>query len=240
MPLQRPDINCDLGEGIAQEDSIIPLIDVGSIACGGHTGDAVSIRKTLRSCLIHGKKVGAHPAYIDPKNFGRKSQKIPTDQLIQDIYGQIRLFQQIAFSENLPVDHIKFHGALYHDVAHNEALATRLVAFLQAEFPKIPLLLPPHSHLSRIAAAQSLPHRFEVFGDRVYTQGLQLLPRTENGAVLSIAEAVFDQVAEIINYSQISTREGQQILVPVDTICFHGDNPGILNFLPQIRQKWWD
>ncbi|HAZ25802.1 MAG TPA: LamB/YcsF family protein, partial [Algoriphagus sp.] len=39
---------------------------------------------------------------------------------------------------------------------------------------------------------------------------------------------------------KIQTVNGTMISVPADTLCFHGDNPGLLNFLPKIRKKWWN
>ncbi|MGY8914682.1 MAG: LamB/YcsF family protein, partial [Flavobacteriales bacterium] len=33
------DINCDVGEGIGNEESLFPFISSCNIACGGHAGD---------------------------------------------------------------------------------------------------------------------------------------------------------------------------------------------------------
>ena len=45
------DINCDMGEGMGNEAYIMPFISSANIACGGHTGNADSIKRMLR--LVH-------------------------------------------------------------------------------------------------------------------------------------------------------------------------------------------
>ena len=41
------DINCDMGEGMGNEAYIMPFISSANIACGGHTGNADSIKRTM-------------------------------------------------------------------------------------------------------------------------------------------------------------------------------------------------
>ena len=59
------DINCDMGEGMAGDESIMPFINSANIACGGHAGDEDSMRRTLLLCLQYGVAAGAHPSYPD-------------------------------------------------------------------------------------------------------------------------------------------------------------------------------
>ena len=46
-PLLLPQINCDLGEGVAWEEEIFPFVDVASLACGGHFGTQESLDASL-------------------------------------------------------------------------------------------------------------------------------------------------------------------------------------------------
>ena len=48
-PLFIPQINCDLGEGVAWEEEIFPFVDVASLACGGHFGTQDSLDASLVS-----------------------------------------------------------------------------------------------------------------------------------------------------------------------------------------------
>ena len=47
----RPDINCDLGEGIGNDALIIPFITSANIACGYHAGDIDTMHQTIAICL---------------------------------------------------------------------------------------------------------------------------------------------------------------------------------------------
>ncbi|NVJ85659.1 MAG: LamB/YcsF family protein [Algoriphagus sp.] len=239
MKQRALEINSDLGEGVLHEEKIIPYIDTASIACGGHFGNRESIYQTLNSCLKSGKKGGAHPSYPDKENFGRRSLSITTEALIDSIHEQIGLFLEVAKELDMPMDHIKFHGALYNDAASQPDLASSLCEYLSNEFPSTTIFVPPFSAMENAAKENELIIRREVFGDRAYTDDLQLLSRKEKGAVLTDFESVSEHLQLIIEESKIRTISGKLISVQADTICFHGDNAGILDFLPQIRKKWW-
>ena len=68
MPIN---INCDMGEGIGNDELIMPYISSANIACGYHAGDASTIKKTIELCIQHNVAIGAHPSFYDKKNFYR-------------------------------------------------------------------------------------------------------------------------------------------------------------------------
>ena len=45
------DLNCDLGEGAGRDAELMPLITSANIACGGHTGDAASMQRSIADAL---------------------------------------------------------------------------------------------------------------------------------------------------------------------------------------------
>ncbi|GAA0881295.1 5-oxoprolinase subunit PxpA [Algoriphagus jejuensis] len=232
-------INCDLGEGIPHEDKIIPWIDLASIACGGHIGDRNSIAASLDLVRKFEKKAGAHPSYPDRINFGRKTLIIARNDLINSVKKQIQLYLEIASFKGIPADHIKFHGALYNDAAEDQALAELLATFLKNEFPGIPLFVPPQSELEKAALANQLPIRLEIFGDRAYQDDLKLAPRKTQNSLLIQTNQVISHLETILLSGQLTTWSGTLVPIQADTLCFHGDNPGILEFLPQVRKRFW-
>ena len=234
-----PEINCDLGEGIPGESLIIPLIDAASVACGGHFGDATSIRETMKICKSFGKKAGAHPSYPDLENFGRKSIDIPTDELLTSLLNQIQLFLKVVEELDFPIDHIKFHGALYNDAASNIELANSLTDFLSVHFPEVPIFVPPHSQMEHFAKAKNLKYKLEIFGDRAYEDDFSLVSRAKTGSLLSEYDIIIRHLELVFERGELLSISGKRLPVQADTICFHGDNPGILNFLPIIRNKFW-
>lgn len=234
-----PEINCDLGEGIAGEEFVIPLIDAASVACGGHFGDADTIRETLKICMSLGKKAGAHPSYPDLKNFGRKSLEIQTDQLLYSLLNQIELFLKVADELNLPIHHIKFHGALYNDAAAKPELANTLTDFLASHFFEIPILVPPHSQMEHFAKVKKLKSRLEIFGDRGYEDDFSLVSRAKGGSLLITSDSIMSHLEPVFERGELISISGTPLPVEADTICFHGDNPGLLEFLPIIRTRFW-
>lgn len=234
-----PEINCDLGEGIAGEEFVIPLIDAASVACGGHFGDADSIRKTLRICQSFGKKAGAHPSYPDLENFGRKSLDIQIDKLLYSLLDQIKLFLKVADELHFPIDHIKFHGALYNDAAAKPELANELTDFLASHFLEIPIFVPPHSQMEHFAKVKKLKYRLEIFGDRGYENDFSLVSRAKGGSLLSTSESIISHLEPVFEREELISISGKPLPVEADTICFHGDNPGLLEFLPFIRNRFW-
>ncbi|MCS5489716.1 LamB/YcsF family protein [Algoriphagus limi] len=234
------EINSDLGEGVAHESAIIPFIDAASVACGGHFGNEETIRETITSCYKQEKKVGAHPSYPDKENFGRKSMSIADPILLESIHQQIELFLKVAKATGAQMDHIKFHGALYNDAATKPELANTLCKFITQNYPNTPLFVPPQSATERIAKEIGMPVRLEIFGDRAYTDSLKLVSRSEKNSVFTDFDSISEHLEFILDESKIRTQTGKLIPVNAETICFHGDNPGILSFLPQIRKKWWN
>ncbi len=234
-----PEINCDLGEGIPGESSVIPLIDAASVACGGHFGDADSIRETLKICTSFGKKAGAHPSYPDFENFGRKSLDIPIDELLDSLLNQIQLFLKVADELDFANDHIKFHGALYNDAAAKPELANSLTHFLFAHFPEVPIFVPPHSQMEHFAKAKNLKFRLEIFGDRAYEDDFSLVSRVKTGSLLTSSDAIFKHLEPVFDRGELISISGKPLPVKADTICFHGDNPGLLEFIPIIRNRFW-
>lgn len=238
-PIFLPQINCDLGEGVAWEEEIFPFIDVASLACGGHYGTQESLDNSINLAKKFNKKVGAHPSYPDRINFGRVTQNIPKEDLLEQIRQQIGWFVECAWAHKVPMDHIKFHGALYNDAVTDPVLARFLTSFLAAEYPTIPLLVPPHSQLEHHAQLKGIPIRLEVFADRSYTSNYQLSPRIQEGSLLQTLESVDSQVNQLIFEGKLISQTGEYLPIAADTLCFHGDNPSILDFLPTLRKRYW-
>lgn len=62
--LSKIEINVDCGEAFGMweggpDEELMPMIDAANIACGGHAGDPVTMRKTVALAKKHGIKVGA-------------------------------------------------------------------------------------------------------------------------------------------------------------------------------------
>jgi len=234
-----PKINCDLGEGIPNEAEIFPWIDCASIACGGHFGDSASITESIKLAKLNEVKIGAHPSYPDRVNFGRKSLMLEFSALVISIKAQLDLFLHAAKEQEVLIDHIKFHGALYNDAMANAQLAQGLCKWLSNNYKNIPVFVSPGSQMLFWAEQMGVKTRLEVFGDRAYQDNYQLLPRTEPNSLFTKLEEVEKQLDLLILEKQILSNSGLKLPIKAETLCFHGDNPGLMDFLPIIREKYW-
>jgi 5-oxoprolinase (ATP-hydrolysing) subunit A len=65
------DINCDLGEGIDNDEELMRWISSASIACGYHAGDVRTMWETIDLAMKNSISIGAHVSFHDRENFGR-------------------------------------------------------------------------------------------------------------------------------------------------------------------------
>jgi len=231
------DFNCDLGEGFGNEGAIMPFISSCNIACGGHAGDRQSMKNTLILAKEHGVKAGAHPSYPDRENFGRKIIPIPNAALRQSLVRQIKTLKRIAAGLQIPLQHIKFHGALYHQAAHDPETAGLVVDMIKNYFLPYLLYVPYPSLVAKLAAEAGLKTKYEVFADRNYNTDFQLLNRNHPNSLILNQEAVLEHVERIVKDKQIKTISGELLSVKVDTLCLHGDHPLSILLAPAIHEK---
>ena len=228
--MQKIDLNCDVGEGTGNDAALMPFISSCSIACGGHYGNAKTIAATLALAVQNKVKTGAHPAYPDPQNFGRKSMDLPLTKLQKALREQLDLF----FGLCPTVNHIKPHGALYNDLFENEEKAMAVVEVFAAYKPKIKVYCAPKSALAIAAKAAGLIPVLEGFGDRAYEQSGALVPRNNPLATFTQKEQITQQVLGIIQQAEVTGLEGEKIPLKVNTICLHGDAKNVQENLPYL------
>jgi 5-oxoprolinase (ATP-hydrolysing) subunit A len=227
------DFNADLGEGIPQELEIMPYLHSCNIACGGHFGDTETITATIKGALQHGLKIGAHPSYPDKENFGRFKMSISHQELYDNLLQQLFLFQSICQQHKVNIHHIKPHGALYNVAASNFEISELIVQIMIEHFPGVKLMGLPNSVTEKVAQMHAVDFIKEAFADRRYLDNGQLVPRSEEGAVLTDENQVLCQVSDIALHHKVKTITGNSIDIQADTICFHGDHPDALKII-----KW--
>lgn len=219
------DINCDMGEGMLNDASLMPFISSANISCGYHAGNEDIIKRTIELALENNVAVGAHPSYNDRENFGRLSQSIALVELAELIGDQINLFEKITNQMGCKIHHVKLHGALYNDCA-KDALSSKIVAqTIQAIDPSIMLYGLSGSHSIKEAKAIGLRSVQEVFADRTYQADGQLTPRYLDHALITDPNESAQQVLSMVLDQEIKTHNGTMIAVNAETVCIHGDHP---------------
>src|SRR5438046_874588 len=114
------DINCDMGEGIGNDEAIMPFISSANIACGYHAGDDQTMKQTIVLALENKVSIGAHPSFFDKKNFGRLEMNLRVDQIYDLVILQLRASDKIIKEHNIALHHVKPHGAFYNKSAKDQ------------------------------------------------------------------------------------------------------------------------
>ena len=238
------DLNCDVGEGIGNEEALMPFISSANIACGYHAGDRDTIRRTVDLCLQYQVNIGAHPSYADKENFGRVDlvgKSISAADVQNLVREQLFIIQQIIHAQGGKLHHIKPHGALYNRAARDEAVGNYICLAVKQTDPAMVVYGLSGSRFKKVVIEQGLAFADEVFADRSYQDDGSLTPRTKLNALIGSEEAAVKQVREMVFQKTVTTVTGKQIAIEADTVCLHGDGPDALAFAKKIafllRQK---
>lgn len=226
-------LNCDLGErGVAHpiDDELVSQVQLINLACGGHTGDKDSVRYYLDLAAKYGTQVSAHFSYPDLAHFGRRELNLTWNELQPSLMEQLSLFEEAAPKWCKP------HGALYHRVHQDSALASDFLSWLKVnEFQGV--IGMPHSLWLELAEQKGFETLAEGFAERRYVlnQGhLELSSRQYPWASISnITEAIAQgkslmtsqQVEVYTQYSEAGSMESRIMNLKIETLCIHSDAP---------------
>ncbi|HBX37090.1 MAG TPA: LamB/YcsF family protein [Pseudohongiella sp.] len=234
MKATQVDLNADLGEGAPNDRELLQLVSSANISCGAHAGDADSIRTALQHAVAFGVAVGAHPSYPDREHMGRHSLDMPTSELRDSIWQQLTYLCDMASSEGARVCHVKAHGALYNDMATDQALAEKFCGWIREFDTKLTIVGLAGSTLLQSARHFGIRTRAEAFVDRRYQADGTLVPRSQPDAVIHDADAAIKQTLSIIKQGYLMTVTGQRLAVNAETFCVHGDTPAALLFASRL------
>lgn len=215
------ELNADVGEG-GPDAQVVPHVQRVSIACGGHVGDADSMRAALLLAGKHGVMPGAHPSYPDPANFGRAVMPARAADITRWVVDQTMALQAVAEALGMRLFHVKPHGALYNRSAHDELTARAVIEAL-LELEGLALVALAESPLADWARAEGISVLEEAYADRRYLKSGRLAPRNQPGAVIQEPENAVAQGRAIALGQYISTADGDRLKLRADTLCLHGE-----------------
>jgi len=230
------DINCDMGEGIGNDDLIMPYIHSANIACGYHAGDEKMIWNTIELALQHNVRIGAHVSFLDKENFGRTEMDLSPGEVYDLVTQQLLVIKEIADDLSAKIVHVKPHGALYNMSAKDPVLAKTIAGAIKDFDDNLVLFGLSGSHSIREAKTIGLKTANEVFADRTYQDDGSLTPRSQPGALISDSSQVIQQVLQMINEGTVTTISGKKIPIIAETICIHGDAEHAVEFAKAIHE----
>ena len=238
------DLNADLGESygswsMGDDEALLDVVTSANVACGFHAGDPATMLRTCLAAAARGVTVGAHPSYPDLVGFGRRHMELSAEELTASVLYQLGALDACCRAAGTPLAYVKPHGALYHDVSRDPALAR---AFVLGVVPvgQLAVLGPAGSELLSAASDLGLRTAAEVFADRGYRPDGSLVPRGESGAIIDDADAVAERVVGMVTAGSVRAVDGTVVPVVADSICLHSDTPGAVALARRVRAALTD
>ena len=219
-----------------EDSTLLPSLTSANVACGFHAGDPETMDATVALAVSLGVRVGAHPGYPDRPNFGRISVPMSSEAIERMVLYQVGALEVFARSRGGELAHVKPHGALYHDGAKSPEVARAIVRGVRRAGDHLVVVCQPGSRLLEAAREAGLPVAAEAFADRRYRADGTLVPRAENGALLTDPEEAAAQALGIARDGFVLAG-GSRVRVEADTICLHGDTPGAAAIARRVRER---
>ena len=229
------DINCDMGEGIGNDATIMPFISSANIACGYHAGNEETMTETIRLAIQNNVAIGAHPSFFDRENFGRIGMDLPPAQVYDLILLQLRTIDKLIQKQNARLHHVKPHGALYNISARDAQVAKAIAQAVKDFDDELILFGLSNSESIKQASEMNLRTANEVFADRTYQDDGSLTARSKGNAMIEDSNKSVQQVLKMIREKAVTSVSGQTVVITADTICIHGDGKKAVEFAKAIH-----
>jgi len=233
---KKIDINCDMGEGIGNDEIIMPFISSANIACGYHAANESIIKQTIYLAQKNDVAIGAHPSFFDKENFGRTEVNLPADKIYDIIILQLRVINKIAKHQHAKLHHVKPHGALYNMSAKDPAIANAIANAVKDFDEGLILFGLSGSHSMKEAALLNLKTASEVFADRTYKDDGTLTPRSQIDALIEDVDKSVRQALQMVKEGTVTSVNGNKIPITADTMCIHGDGKNAIEFAKAIHE----
>ena len=240
MKMKAVDINCDMGESfgrfkLGMDEEVIRLVSSANVGCGFHGGDPHVMRKTVLMAKAAGVGVGAHPGLPDLLGFGRRKMDVTPEELEDFFTYQIGALKGFCDSEGVSLQHVKAHGVLSGMAEADEGVATAICRAISRVDKDILWLTYAGTRTKEIAESMGLTVAAECYADRAYTSELTLVPRKEPGAVITDLGEIWKRIAQIAFEGTVNTADGEVREISCHSIAVHGDSPGALAMVREIR-----
>jgi UPF0271 protein len=240
------DLNGDVGEWdgdatdaaarLRADAALAASLSSLNVACGGHAGDAGSMRSLVRLASDRGLALGGHPSFPDRSGFGRRVMALSPAEIERVVADQVGDLVAIATDERMRVGHVKPHGALYNLAATDRDVADAIARAVACIDQRLMLVGLSGGALIDAGRRLGLATACEVFCDRAYESDGSLTPRTQPGSVLTDATVAAARLVRMVRDGLVESRQGSTLHVTATTACIHGDTPYAADFARTIRK----
>ncbi|MBZ8176540.1 5-oxoprolinase subunit PxpA [Corynebacterium poyangense] len=217
-------INSDLGEGIGlhsfgNDEELLNLIDVANVACGFHASDPQIMEHTVAIAFRQRVAVGAHPGFPDLVGFGRRAISMTPDEVENMVRYQVGALSAFLDKYDLPLNHIKPHGALY-GVASQQPEVMAAIARVARDY-SVPVFGLAGTLHQEVAEELGVGFVGELYVDLDYSAAGELLIKRKPQPIDPAAAA--ERVARALETGKVTSVEGTEVEISFNSICVHSD-----------------
>jgi len=198
------------------------------------------MRKTVELAKANGVGVGAHPGLPDLLGFGRRHMDVTPRELEDFFVYQIGALKGFCDAAGVKLQHVKAHGVLSGLAEKDEDMAAAICRAISLIDKNIIWLTYSGTQTKPIAESMGLKLIEEFYADRAYNADLLLVPRKEAGAVIHDIGEIQRRILQLVNEGTLTTIDGQTLEMPCQSVAVHGDSPGALEMVRQIRSALED
>jgi UPF0271 protein len=236
------DLNCDMGElpelvSDGTQESLMESLSSVNIACGGHAGDENTMRATIEQALRKKVAVGAHPGYVDRKNFGRLELELTAQEIAESVYEQLTALDRIAQRCGAHIGHVKPHGALYNQAAGNREIARAIAKGVARWRRDVVLMGLAESTMLEEFRDARFTTAAEAFADRRYEANGTLRSRKFADALIEDPADAARQAVSIAKRGVVRSWDAVDVKIQAQTICIHGDTPGAVRMAAAVAKS---
>ena len=237
------DLNSDMGESfgawkMGNDEEIIKRVTSSNIACGYHAGDPMVMSKVVKLAKKYNAAVGAHPGYPDLMGFGRRKMTLSFDETKNYMKYQIGALWAFATSEGMKLQHVAPHGALGNLCQYDRETSRAICEAVYEIDPSIMIFYCAGAVLGEEAEKIGLKTASEIFADRAYMDDLSLVPRKQEGSMITDEDIAVERCIRMVKEGRVKTITGKDVEIRGDTLCVHGDGAKALAFVERIRNEF--
>ena len=219
----------------ADDEAMFAVISSASIACGGHAGDAASMREAVDRAARLGVAVGAHPCYADRAGFGRLATATTPAELARSLAAAARR----ARGAGADIRYVKPHGALYHASSRDRRAGPRGRRgdrrFARAARPARSRSSASPARSPRAAPAPACPSCARRSSTAATCPTARSCPRGEPGALLDDPEVVAARALRLVREGVVEAIDGTLVAADAASLCVHGDSPAAVAMARAVR-----
>ena len=235
----RMDLIADVGESFGSlkagnDEALLDVLTAANIACGFHSGDPRTMKRTVATCVEKDVAIGAHPGFPDLVGFGRRAIDMTREEVRTDVLYQLGALSAFVRAAGETIQHVSPHGRLGNLTVTDETYAAGVLDAVEDFDPKL-VVIGQRGLIHELAAERGIATRSLGFPDRTYESDGLLTSRRVPGAVLHDPGEIARRAVAMALEGRIESRTGEPVAVDCGAILLHGDNEASVQAARAVR-----